>query len=118
MSGDYFEPELDDLWNTFAGPDDGLAERDAGAANALLSAHTSWRLAAESTLARLAASAREFTAEDVTAVCGEPPGHHNAVGGLFIGAAKRKQIKAVGYRPATRREAHGRILRVWRGAST
>ena len=47
---------------------------------------------------------------DVTLHRPHPPGFP-----LFIGAAKRKEIVAVGYRPATRREAHGRILRVWRG---
>lgn len=127
MSWDDTDPMRDDqLWAHTIGappvapatPDAaGLAERDAGAANALLSTHTSWRLSAEATLADLAARGVDFTAENVTAVCGDPPGHHNAVGGLFIAASKRGEIVAVGYRPASRREAHGRILRVWRGAS-
>ena len=115
---------FEDLWQ-WTTPDDGarrradeaasLAERDAGAKNALLSAHTSWRIAAEAVLEELAKSGIEFTADDVRARVGRPPGHDNALGGLFIGAAKREEIVAVGFRVSTRREAHARPIRVWRG---
>ncbi len=102
-----------DLWSSLEPP---RAARDRGAKLAENSVHTGWRLAAEAAIASLAASGRLFTAEDVRDRVGSPPGHHNALGGLFIAAARRREIVAGGYQPSTRTEAHARILRCWRGA--
>jgi hypothetical protein len=95
--------------------DDGGAARDLGADRAANSVHTSWRLAAEAAIGRLAATGRVFDAEDVRDRVGGPPGHHNALGGVFIAAARRGQIRPVGYRASGRREAHRRPIREWVG---
>ena len=57
----------------------------------------------------------EFTAEDVRALIGDPPGHRNSMGGLFHAVAKlglasdtRQRMKA------TRTKAHARDLPIWR----
>lgn len=89
--------------------------RDDGAAAAVNAVHTTWRVGAEAALKRLIYSGRPFTADDLHELVPEPPGHHNAVGGLFIGAARRGEIEAVGYRQSDRPEAHRRPVRVWRG---
>ncbi len=95
---------------------DALASRDHGAQLAADSVHTSWRLAAEAVIRRLAARGGVFTSDDVCEIVGRPPGHGNAVGGLFIAASRRGEIQPAGYRPSQRPEAHARILRCWRGA--
>ena len=91
------------------------ARRDAGAKVAELSVHTSWRLAAEATIVRLARSGVEFTSDDIHEAVGDPPAHHNAIGGLFIAASRRREIEAVGYRQSTRPVANARPVRLWRG---
>ncbi len=106
---------LDELTRLAQATPDPRTRRDRGARLAENSAHTSWRLAAEATLRRLAASGREFTTDDVHAAVGSPPGHHNALGGLFIAAARRREIVPTGYRPSARPEANRRAVRTWRG---
>lgn len=105
----YDEPSLDDAL------EQARQERDTGAGQAHNAVHSHWRVAAEEAIRRLADTGREFTVEDVTDRIGPPPGHHNAIGGAFIAASKRGEIQAVGYRQATRRSAHARVIRVWRG---
>lgn len=95
--------------------DDGAAARDLGADLAANSVHTGWRVAAEAAIDRLAATGRQFTADDVRDRVGGPPGHHNALGGVFIAAARRGQIRPVGYRASDRRQAHRRPIRTWVG---
>lgn len=102
-----------DLWSSLEPP---RAARDRGAKLAENSVHTGWRLAAEATIRRLAARGVVFTSDDVCQIAGRPPGHANAVGGLFIAASRRGEIQPAGYRPSQRPEAHARILRCWRGA--
>lgn len=97
--------------------EDARRARDDGAQTAADSSHPYWRLAAEQAIRELAASGRVFTAEDLRDRVGQLGGHANSVGGLFLAAARRGDIVAAGYRQATRAEAHGRVLRAWRGAS-
>lgn len=93
------------------------AARDAGAQAAANSVHTSWRLAAEAAIRRLAASGKNFTSDDIDAIVGRPPGHANSVGGLIIGAAKRGLIEPAGYAQSKRPAANARAIRVWRAAT-
>lgn len=95
---------------------DGRVRADIGAEAARLGVHTSWRVAAEAAITDLAASGGEFDAEDVRERCGAMLGKESALGGCFRAAARTGLIVAVGFREARRPEAHGRILRVWRGA--
>lgn len=98
--------------------DDGRARADLGGNLARLAVHTTWRVAADGAIADLAAAGEPFTAEDVRARIGGPPGHTGAVGGAFRAASKQGLIVVCGYRPASRPDAHGRILRVWHGRRT
>lgn len=71
-----------------------------------------WRTKAEARLSALIARGTDFTAEDVTDVVGAAPSP-SAIGGLFRG--RKADMVAVGFTTATRAEAHGRALRVWKG---
>jgi hypothetical protein len=62
----------------------------------------------------LARNGAEFTAEDVREWVGDPP-HPNALGARVLAAVKADIIVRTGYRKATRREAHARVLAVYRG---
>lgn len=58
---------------------------------------------------------QKFTAEDVRRWVGDPPGDGAAMGALFRSLANEGWIEACGYDTAKRPDAHGRVLRVWRG---
>lgn len=57
-----------------------------------------------------------FDAEDIRQIVGDPPGSGNALGALFKEFADAGLIEIVGTRKATRPDAHGRRLMVWKGA--
>jgi hypothetical protein len=96
----------------------GEALRDEGVDQALNAADTRARLAGEDAIRRLAELGGPFTAEDVRELVGAPLGARpNLLPALFRQAARRGEIVAVGYRPASRPEARQRVLRVWRGAA-
>lgn len=102
----------------FAAIEDGKRRRDDGMRAVRHNTHTGWRLLVDRVISDLAAAGREFTAEDVRERSGHPLGSHdNALGAAMAAAARAGIIETVGYEQATRPEAHGRILRVWRGAS-
>lgn len=106
------QPTLDDAI------EEARQRRDHGAQFAEWSLDSRWRLACEHAIADLAASGREFTADDVTDRIG--PALGSATGGM--GAMFRKMVTAgviqpVGYRQSRRAERHGSVVRVWRGAS-
>lgn len=94
----------------------GVQEGRAGA-DAALHGHamtydsTEWRARAEARMEALIERGTDFTAEDVTDVVGVAPSP-NAIGGLFLSFKSR--LTTVGYVTATRPEAHGRALRVWK----
>lgn len=67
-------------------------------------------------IAVLSRNGAEFTAEDVRQWVGDPP-HPNALGARILAAAKGGIIQCIGYRKATRREAHARVLGVYRGCT-
>lgn len=83
-----------------------------------------WADRARLGIAMLAATGREFTSEDLTALIGLPrPGatgsnRNNAVGAVFSGAARRKEIRRVGYRNATVASSHAAALAVWVGTGS
>ena len=95
----------------------GRRRRDEGQQVATYATDVSWTLAADRAIADLAATGRPFTAEDLRAVVGPPVGSHNSMGPVFMRAARAGLIVGIGYRQATRTEAAGRVLKVWRGAS-
>lgn len=118
MTADYDQAAQDDLW-AFMHPqpaDEGRRLRDEGAQQALDGADTRARLAGEKAIRDLARSGREFTSDDVHELVGHPLGASTAVmGSLFLTSAQAGLIEHVGYRQSRRREAHGRVVKTWRG---
>lgn len=87
-----------------------------------LEAVPDWTHRARIGLAVLAATGEEFTAEDLTRLVGLPrpdggTNRNNAVGAAFSAAARRREIRRVGYRTASIARSHARVLAVWIGAS-
>lgn len=94
-------------------------------------AHRSWAGACHHAIGALAATGRPFTAEDVRALAlldyhqpgqltldGQPAGErpsHNILPAAMHVAAQQRQIRVVGYRPATRAARKGGLLRIWTG---
>jgi hypothetical protein len=73
-----------------------------------------WAEAAAEGLEQLAADGREFTADDLLQLVGQPssPG---AVGGVFKKAANADLIRCVGVTSSQRISRHGGLQRVWVG---
>ncbi len=63
---------------------------------------------------RLASSGKDFTAEDVREITGDPPNHPNAFGAAFSSALKQYSCHRVGIKKALRASAHSRLLPVYR----
>lgn len=102
--------------------------------SAATAAHRTWVDACNSSIAALATSGTQFTAEEVRALAllnwhqpgqtttdgqtiGERPSH-NVLPAAIHAAATQGTIRAVGYRPATRSSRRGGILRIWTGTTT
>jgi hypothetical protein len=77
---------------------------------------TRWVADARYAVASFCSVGVPFTAEDVRRVAGNPPSP-NAIGALFNAIAEEGWIVFMGYEKATRPEAHGRMIRVWKSAS-
>lgn len=82
-----------------------------------------WHDDARNTIRELAATGEPFTSEDVVAVVGLPRGNvatnrNNAVGAIMSAAARRGEIRKVGYRNAKRPALHAAALAVWVGNTT
>ena len=84
-------------------------------------ADTQWQEAAMECLRLLAATGEPFTADEVHALM-RPYGVHtqsdNAMGAMFNKARREGLIVSDGmYRPSERRDAHRRMVRIWKGAA-
>lgn len=75
-----------------------------------------WRSTARAGIEFLAASGREFTADDLRALGVTEPDHPNRWGGALLGASRAGLIVPVGAQRATRGPRKGSLVRVWRGA--
>lgn len=91
----------------------GKTLRDEGTALVLEHEEPAWKEEAYRVIETLAAKGEPFTSEDVWANISTPPAHHNSMGAVMNGAAKRFSIQVLGYRQAQRPSAHARVLRVW-----
>lgn len=89
--------------------------RDTGTAMADAAERPDWKHRADEAISTLAATGREFTAEDVRQLAGDPL-HPNAMGARFLTAARSGVIECVGFTTGTRVPSHARILRRYRGA--
>jgi hypothetical protein len=54
-----------------------------------------------------------FTADDLVSVIGKPVGSPNQIGARLRSWAGQDAIAHVGFAEATRRESHGRVVRIW-----
>lgn len=54
-----------------------------------------------------------FTADDLVDCIGKPGGSVNQIGARLRSWASQDAIAPVGFTEATRRESHGRVVRVW-----
>lgn len=75
-----------------------------------------WKTRADETITALAASGKEFTAEDVRDAAGDPA-HPNAMGARLNAHAKAGLITSTGYTKASRASRHTNLLRVWKGTA-
>lgn len=55
----------------------------------------------------------QFTADDLTAVCGKPEGSANQIGARITTWRRFGIITAAGITQATRPQSHARLMRVW-----
>ena len=94
-----------------------LAEAMAGADRADKNADNWWRSCALRAVETLAASGREFTADDVRDLGVPEPDQPNRWGGLFLAASRAGTVVCVGARRSTRGARNASLTRVWRGAA-
>lgn len=101
-----------------SGVDEGRRRRDEGAKQAVHGSPAVARRAGEEAIRRCAAEMDTFSADDVHALLeaeGGPTIPSAAVGGLFLAAAHRGEIKAVGWTTSERASRHGGPQRLWTG---
>lgn len=96
-------------------PDAGPGLRDRGQQLALDATDGWWRSTAAAAVEHLASTGEPFTAEHVRDLGVGEPRSQAAWGALIRAYARRGMVERVGYRPASRPEAHARALAVWRG---
>lgn len=95
--------------------EEAIRRRDRGAEAASDATSDAWRTACDAAIHRLAASGREFTAEDVRALVGDPPTHPNAMGARFLAASRSGLVEKLGYRQPSRASSHASVIAIWRG---
>lgn len=96
---------------------EGQRLRDRGEAQlSMASLWDDWPSRADRAIEYLATTGRDFDAESIRDLCGDP-GRPNLLGARILAAARKGIIRRVGFRPATRPEAHARHVAVWRGVS-
>ena len=88
--------------------------RDSGIATVDRNTSQEWKDKADMAIRGLALSGQEFTSEQVRELAGNPD-HQNCMGSRIMHAIKQGWIKRVGVTNATRKEAHSRLLPVYRG---
>ena len=85
---------------------------------AYASSKNDWRIMAERRIGQLAKRKNPFTSEDIIRYLeyrGLETPNLSALGAMFKSRANAKEIKAVGWQTATRKERHKAPIRVWRG---
>lgn len=93
----------------------GLENRDFGVKRVEANTPEGWKFACDIAIAKLASTLQPFTAEDVRAIAGDPPNHHNAMGARFLAAARSGLVAKQGYTTPSRPSRHANAIAVWRG---
>ena len=96
-----------DLWSALA--------RDLGAEQAIDNARE-WAERADRTIAYLASTGLEFTADDIRRRCGEPDSP-NALGAVFLNAQRQGRISLAGYRRSSKVSRHAARVGIWIGTA-
>jgi hypothetical protein len=93
----------------------GRAARDEGIA--LVQSHTpeEFRASVQAAVRKLAGAGKEFTAEDVRELTGDPPNHPNAMGANIFACVRLGIIRKVGYTQAKRTKSHACLLQLYQG---
>lgn len=78
--------------------------------------YLAWLPQAEAALARRVHTGKPFTIDDLRREVDAEPHHRNAWGALMHSAARRDEIRKVGYRQSSRRDRRGAVVAVWRAA--
>lgn len=94
--------------------------RDRGAERVSFRAPSEFVLLVDRMIGVLAAAGRDFTAEDLRELVGDPPAdvHPNVLPARFVRAAQKRTIVWTGGTVRGRRPvSHARLLRVWRGGA-
>lgn len=94
---------------------EGRARRDQGT-DLAASAVPDWRDLARDWIVKRSSQPGEFNADDLRLAVGPPPGHYNAMGAVFLWAAREGFIRPVRMRPRGFANAHAQLIRVYVGA--
>lgn len=93
------------------------AAGEAGMRCAERHASQDWKDRVNAAILTLAVSGREFIADDIRKLVGDPPidTHPNALGALVNRAARAGHIQMTGYGRSAREIGHRNTVRIWRG---
>ncbi len=93
-----------------------MRQRDIGI-ELVLERRSAYRGDVEAAIRWFARDGKEFSADDVRTLVGDPPRgvSTNLVGALFMGASRAGLIKAVGYTTSGRVIGHANTVRSWVG---
>lgn len=89
--------------------DEGIAQVESRAVS------EEWRIRARAWVKVRARSEGEFNADDLRREVGPPPGHYNAMGGIFAWALEQGLIERCGERPRQLASAHCQRIATYRG---
>ena len=95
--------------------DEGRARRDDGVARADRLADAGWKAEADRIIGELAATGRDFCADDLHDAGLSTAINSSAVGGRLLAAARARIIVKVGYTTSTRPGRRAGATAVWRG---
>jgi|LSQX01.1.fsa_nt_gb hypothetical protein len=95
---------------------EGRQLRDEGTTATLAAAtagHKTWKPKAEAALTTLINAGTPFTAADLRRLTDEQPDHPNQWGAIINVAARRKEIRKIGYTQSPDRTRHAGAIAVW-----
>jgi hypothetical protein len=93
---------------------EGERRRDEGMAQVALNATDEWKLAFETTLARILRQGRtRVTSSDVVDVIGLPPGNPNLIGAMMRACAVKMNLRIIGTVKSARVNRHAGRITVW-----
>lgn len=89
--------------------------RDKGCAKVKSHIPREWKIMVEGLIGAMASSGKQFTAEDIRTLSGDPPNHPNAMGAMFLQACRRGVIERCGDMLARRKDRHAARIGLYVG---